>query len=89
MVLYAWNLITSEKFLQGPSRKSIIAKIESSSGIVSVTYRGKYSLYLVERKTSPTNHGRAFNVYKCFTFVASLIVEWWITIDLCSYAKKD
>jgi hypothetical protein len=43
------------------------------------------------RKTNLPNQDSSIesNVYKCFTLVASLIVEWWITDDLCSYAKKD
>ncbi len=43
---------------------------------------------LVSRMDSATL-GEAFNVYKCFTLVASLIVEWCITVDLCSNIKKD
>ena len=50
----------------------------------------KYRLHF-GRKTNLPNQGSYIesNVYKCFTLVASLIVEWWITDDLCSYAKKD
>jgi hypothetical protein len=42
-----------------------------------------------EKKAFQIDFRPVFNVYKCFTLVASLIVKWWITVDLYSYAKKD